>query len=121
MKRLDTSMAALILLAATATACSSPGETARQQTSMADSCIDASRIQKQEVMSNQEIRFTLAGGAVWTNRLARTCPGLKGQGGFSWDASNRICSGLQTIYVLESGTPCQLGEFTRVTAPDTAS
>lgn len=118
MKRLQISIAALILISLSA--CSSPGEPAQQKTSIADSCIDASRIQKQEVISNQEIRFTLAGGEVWTNRLARTCPGLKGQGGFSWDASNRICSGLQTIYVLDSGIPCQLGEFTRATASGSA-
>lgn len=117
MKQLHTSMAALILISVSA--CTSPADPAQQQTSMADSCIDASRIQKQEVISNQEIRFTLAGGEVWTNRLARTCPGLKSQGGFSWDASNRICSGLQTIYVLASGIPCQLGEFTRAAAADT--
>lgn len=110
MKHLRTSIAALALISTSA--CTSPGEPAKQ-TSIADSCIEASRIQKQEVISNQEIRFTLAGGEVWTNRLTRACPGLKSQGGFSWDASNRICSGLQTIYVLDSGIPCQLGEFTR--------
>jgi hypothetical protein len=110
MKRSQISIAAMSLIMLTA--CTSPGEPAQQKTSIAGSCIDASRIQKQEVISNQEIRFTLAGGEVWTNRLARICPGLKGQGGFSWDASNRICSGLQAIYVLDSGIPCQLGEFT---------
>jgi hypothetical protein len=114
MNHLRTSMAALTLIAAAA--CTSPAEPAQQQTSIADSCIQASRIQKQEVISNQEIQFTLAGGEVWTNRLTRACPGLKAQGGFSWDASNRICSDLQTIYVLDSGIPCQLGEFTRVSA-----
>jgi hypothetical protein len=117
MKRLHTSIAALILISAAA--CTSPGEPAQQQKNMAHSCIDASRIREQEVVSNQEIRFTLAGGEVWTNRLARACPGLKAQGGFSWDASNPVCSGLQTIYVLDSGIPCQLGEFTRAKATET--
>ncbi len=119
MKRLQISIAALLITAASA--CTSPAEPVQQQTSISDSCIQASRIQKQEVISNQEIQFTLAGGEVWTNRLARACPGLKAQGGFSWDASNRICSGLQTIYVLDSGIPCQLGEFTRGPAPAAAS
>lgn len=114
MKQLHISIAALLITGASA--CTSPAEPAHQQKSMSDSCIQASRIQKQEVISNQEIQFTLAGGEVWTNRLTRACPGLKAQGGFSWDASNRICSGLQTIHVLDSGIPCQLGEFTRVSA-----
>jgi hypothetical protein len=111
MNRLHISIAALVITVASA--CTSPAAPAQRQTSIADSCIQASRIQKQEVISNQEIQFTLAGGEVWTNRLTRACPGLKAQGGFSWDASNRICSGLQTIYLLDSGIPCQLGEFTR--------
>ncbi|MEY4782912.1 MAG: hypothetical protein RIR41_847 [Pseudomonadota bacterium] len=119
MNRLHISIAALLITGASA--CTLPAEPAQQQKSIAGSCIQASRIQKQEVISNQEIQFTLAGGEVWNNRLTRACPGLKAQGGFSWDASNRICSGLQTIYVLDSGIPCQLGEFTRAAAPGAAS
>jgi len=111
MKRLYASIAALILV--TGSACTSPGEPA-QQTSMNESCIDGSRVREHKVISNQEIQFTLAGGEVWTNRLARTCPGLKANGSFGWDVSNSICSGLQTIHLLESGIPCQLGEFTRI-------
>lgn len=117
MKRLLGSTAALIMLGASA--CTSPGESVQQQTNMASSCIDGSRVREHKAISNQEIQFTLAGGEVWSNKLPRACPGLRPQGGFSWDISNAICSGLQTIYVLESGIPCQLGEFTRITAANT--
>ena len=112
MTRLPSCLTALFLIASSA--CTSPGEPV-QQASIREACIDGSRVREHAVISNQEIQFTLAGGEVWTNRLARACPGLKAQGGFSWDTSNSICSGLQTIYVLESGIPCQLGEFSRVT------
>lgn len=93
--------------------CTSPGDTT-QQTSMQDSCISAARIRNQEIVSNQEIKFTLAGGEVWLNRLPRACPGLKSIGGFAWDASNSICANKQIIYV--EGMPCLLGDFTRVAA-----
>ena len=112
MKRLHACLAALI--AVSVSACTSPVEPA-QRSNMSNSCIDGSRIREHKAISNQEIQFTLAGGEVWSNRLPRACPGLRAQGGFSWDVSHTICSGLQTIYVLESGIPCQLGEFSRVT------
>jgi hypothetical protein len=112
-------LAAIALLSAAA--CTSPGAPASQQASAnTKNCIEPARIRQQEVISNDEIRFTLAGGEVWSSKLPRTCPGLKTQGGFSWDVSTTICGGIQSIYVLESGTPCQLGEFTRVSTPTTA-
>jgi hypothetical protein len=49
------------------------------------------------------------------NRLPRTCFSLKRQGGFTWAVTGTlVCSNEQTIYVREDGTPCQLGEFTRL-------
>jgi len=116
MRRLHTGPASFILLAAAA--CTSPGQPA-QQADLGSACIEGARIRSHDVVSNEEIRFTLAGGEVLSNKLPRACPGLKAQGGFSWDISNRVCPGLQTIFVLESGIPCQLGEFTRVTTADT--
>jgi len=105
------SLAALILPGAAS--CSTPIDPV-QQASATQTCINPARVREHEVISNDEIRFTLAGGEVWTNRLPRSCPGLKVQGGFTWDVSTSACSGTQIIYVNESGTPCQLGEFTRV-------
>jgi hypothetical protein len=99
-------------------ACTSPAastETTAKPVSIQNSCINPTRIREQKVVSDQEIQFTLAGGEVWTNRLTRACSGLKSQGGFSWDVSGTlVCSNTQTIYVLDWGTPCQLGEFTHM-------
>lgn len=109
-----------LALASALAACTSPAastETAAKRVSMQDACINPARIQEQKVVSDEEIQFTLAGGEVWTNRLARSCPGLKSQGGFSWDAGSLVCSNRQTIFVLDRDTPCQLGEFTRAPAP----
>lgn len=104
-------IAAIVLLCGAG--CTSPGGTA-EQTSMQDSCISAARIRNQEIVSNQEIRFTLAGGEVWVNHLPRSCPGLKSIGGFAWDVSNSVCANKQIIYV--EGIPCLLGAFTRAPA-----
>lgn len=98
--------------------CASPGD-GGEQTSMQDSCISVARIRNQEIVSNQEIKFTMAGGDVWLNRLPRSCPGLKSVGGFTWDVSSAVCSNKQIIYV--DGIPCQLGVFTRVAMGDAES
>ncbi len=111
---------AAMALASTLSACTSPApstKTAAKPVSMQNSCIDPARIREQKVVSDEEIQFTLAGGEVWTNRLTRSCPGLKSQGGFSWDVGSLACSNRQTIFVLDRDTPCQLGEFTRSSAP----
>jgi hypothetical protein len=111
---------AAMALAGALSACTTPAastETAVKPVSMQDSCINPTRIQEQKVVSNDEIQFTLAGGEVWSNRLVRSCPGLKSQGGFSWEVTGTmVCSNRQSIFVLDVGTPCQLGEFTRLPA-----
>lgn len=111
-----TLLAATALLAA---ACSTPTAPATQQVgATTKNCIEPSRVRSHDVISNDEIHFTLAGGEVWSSKLPRTCPGLKAQGGFSWDVSNTSCAGTQIIYVNESGIPCTLGEFTRVSTSE---
>jgi hypothetical protein len=103
--------AALVLAACT----SDDPEAVRSMASIQNSCINPTQITKQEIVSDQEIRFELNNGQVWMNRLPRTCFSLKSQGGFTWDVRGTlVCSHEQTIYVREDGTPCQLGEFTRV-------
>ncbi len=111
---------AAMAMASLLSACTSPAAstvTAAKPASIQNSCINPTRIREQKVVSDQEIQFTLAGGEVWSNRLTRSCSGLKSQGGFSWDVSGTlVCSNTQTIYVLDWGTPCQLGEFSKVPA-----
>ncbi len=111
--------AAIILLAGAG--CASPAQDG-QAVAQADRCINPTRIQKQEIISDQEIRFTLTGNEVWVNKLPRQCSGLKFQGGFTWEIRGMtVCSGEQIIYVQETGTPCQLGDFSRVAAATSAS
>jgi len=107
-------MAAIVLLGGAGCA----SQTAQGDTrAQADRCINPTRIQKQEIVSDQEIRFTLANGEVWVNTLPRKCPNLKFQGGFTWEVRGmQVCSNEQIIHVREDGTPCQLGEFARLSA-----
>lgn len=94
--------------------CSTPAE---PTASLQDSCINPTRIKEQKILSDQEIQFTLNDGEVWLNQLPRNCPGLKFQGGFSWEVHGmQVCSNQQTIYVKDYGTSCLLGAFTRVSA-----
>ena len=108
------------LLAACTSADTTAGASAASQTaSIENSCINPTEIARQEVVSDQEIRFDLRNGETWVNRLPRTCPGLKFQQGFSWEVRGTlVCSNQQMITVKEDGTPCMLGEFAKVpTAP----
>lgn len=110
-----TAIAALMLLGGGG--CASQTAQDGMATAQADRCINPTHIKKQEIVSDQEIRFTLNNDEVWVNTLPRKCPNLKFQGGFSWEVRGmQVCSNEQTIYVREDGTPCQLGAFTRVPA-----
>lgn len=102
-------------IAAIAAGCAAPGAPAAEQASLTDSCINPTRIQKQDILNDQEIQFTMSNGEVWLNRLQRTCPGLKFEGGFTWDVRGvTVCSNEQIIRVLNTGSTCMLGVFTRV-------
>jgi len=82
-----------------------------------NACINPTQIQKQEIVSDQEIRFVMNNGDVWTNRLKRECQGLKFEGGFTWDVrGTRVCANEQIITVLNAGNTCSLGEFTKSAA-----
>ncbi len=109
-----------IALAGGLSACTSPADPTgapAKPASIQDSCINPTQIQKQKIVSDQEIQFTLAGGEVWVNKLPRSCPGLKFEQGFSWKITGGlVCSNQQTITVNNTGTFCQLGEFSRVPA-----
>lgn len=103
---------------ASAAGCASPD--AASTVSIAESCIDPSRIRKQVVVSDEEIKFELAGGDVWVNKLARKCTGLKFEGGFAWEVrGGSVCSNQQVITVLNSGNTCLLGAFSKVPAAAT--
>jgi hypothetical protein len=108
---------AAIGVALGAASCASPATTDTAATAQADRCINPTRIQKQEIVSDREIRFVLDNGDVWVNTLKRECHGLKFEGGFSWDVrGTQVCSDEQIITVLNTGMTCMLGAFTKAPA-----
>jgi hypothetical protein len=110
---------AIALAAAALSACSSGGAEATADASSV--CINPTQIESQTIVSDQEIRFEMQNGDVWANRLPRLCPGLKLQGGFSWEVvGTLVCSNEQIITVQNEGTRCALGAFERA-APAQAS
>jgi hypothetical protein len=110
--------ATVLILAACTSADTTAGAPANAtRAGVEDSCINPTEITRQEIVSDQEIRFELRNGEVWVNRLPRVCPGLKFQQGFAWDVRGTlVCSNEQRITVKDEGTPCMLGEFARLPA-----
>ena len=101
-------------------ACSSsaPADAPAGASSISNACIRPTDIAKQDIISDQEIRFTLRNGEIWSNKLQHACSGLKFEQGFSWEVTgNLVCSNMQTIHVQNAGTPCQLGAFTKLPEP----
>jgi hypothetical protein len=77
-------------------------------------CLNVRDIRSRRAISNDEIRFEMSNGEIWINRLKRSCPNLRFENAFAWDVSGGfVCSNQQTIYVLNHGNHCQLGEFRR--------
>jgi hypothetical protein len=108
---------AAIGMALGAASCASPTATETAATAQAERCINPTRIQKQEIVSDREIRFVMDTGDVWVNTLKRECHGLKSEGGFSWDVrGTQVCSDEQIITVLNAGTTCLLGAFSKAPA-----
>ncbi|MFT3726124.1 MAG: hypothetical protein QM773_21365 [Hyphomonadaceae bacterium] len=113
-----TLLGALAFLGIAACNSSAPANAPSGTTSIANSCIRPTDIEKQDIVSDREIQFTLRNGEIWSNKLQHACSGLKFEQGFSWEVSgNFVCSNMQTIRVQHSGTPCQLGEFTKLPEP----
>ena len=110
--------AAIIVLSAGLAACTSSEPVAggtTQAAGISNSCIRPTDITRQDIVSDEEIRFEMRNGDVWVNKLPRKCPSLKFQGGFTWDVRGMmVCSNEQTIYVRDDGTPCQLGAFSKL-------
>jgi hypothetical protein len=108
---------AVIGIALGAASCASPAATDTAAKAQSERCINPTRIQKQEIVSDREIRFVMDTGDVWVNTLKRECHGLKFEGGFSWDVrGTQVCSDEQIITVLNAGTTCLLGDFTKAPA-----
>ena len=104
-----------IALAIAVSACTSPPTTTSSATaSAAKACINTQQIKKQSVLTDQDIQFEMNNGDVWVNHLPNKCSGLKMQGGFAWTLHNATaCSNQEIIHVLNDGTTCAIGEFTK--------
>lgn len=101
-------------LVAACSASAPGGGASGKRASIQNSCINPIEIQKQQIVSDQEIRFTMRNGDVMVNRLSTACYGLKSEGGFTWSLRGvSACSNQERITVQRIGTPCLLGEFTR--------
>jgi FlaG/FlaF family flagellin (archaellin) len=116
-------IAIAIGLVAWLAACTSPAPSTVASATPAramNTCIQTSLIKKQKILSDQDIRFEMSNGEVWMNHLDHRCPGLKSEQSFGWEVHGMsVCSNQQTIHLLEAGTSCQLGEFTRQPPPAT--
>ncbi len=76
-------------------------------------CILGTSVVGTTVVDNKTVLFRMNDGTVWRNTLKKECPHLGFERGFSQVIrGNMICANMQVITVLQSGTPCQLGDFT---------
>jgi hypothetical protein len=84
-------------------------------------CIDTLRIDRTRVPDARTILFYMDDGTIWKNTLPAYCPGLRSHGFiYSPTPPHRLCSNLETIRVVEVGSVCRLGAFTRYTRPKPA-
>jgi hypothetical protein len=81
-------------------------------------CIRSSDIQNSQPANDEKsITFTMRNGDVWRNDLHGRCSGLRFNG-FAWVLhSDEICDNQQTLRVLQSGSICMIGKFTKVPKP----
>jgi hypothetical protein len=98
---------------ASATEDTAPAASAKKEV-----CIRMPFVDHTTVLSDSEILFYMKDRKIWKNTLPRACQGLKFERGFSQVLhGDTICSNLHVIRVLNTGTPCSLGEFTPYTPP----
>lgn len=83
-------------------------------------CLNAGDIDHLSYPDDQTILFHMKGGKVriWKNDLPRACQGLKFESAVAYEIrGGTICGNMQTFYVLNRWTPCNLGPFTPYTPP----
>ena len=81
-------------------------------------CIFAHEIDHTRIVDKNTILFYMVGGKIWKNALTVPCLALTSQDGFAYEPKvDRLCSNLEHIHVLRSGSVCLLGEFTPYTPP----
>jgi hypothetical protein len=75
-------------------------------------CLWTNRIDHTSVKDARTIIFYMKNGKAWKNTLWSRCPGLLFSGFAYVTRDGRICSNMQSIYVLKTGGVCVLGNFT---------
>ena len=81
-------------------------------------CISLPRIDRTEILDNQNILFFMKGGKIYQNRLPHKCPGLARRDTFMYRTSlSQLCN-VDIITVLDDigfgfspGASCGLGQF----------
>jgi hypothetical protein len=81
-------------------------------------CIKADEVDHTKVLNDRQVLFYMRGRQIWLNTLKSRCSTLPIQEGFSMPSNySEFCANAQTIRVLFTGQPCQLGEFTPYQKP----
>ncbi len=85
-------------------------------------CLASYNIDHTDIPDDHTIIFTMRDHTVWKNTLPFECTGLKlDSRGYTYEptdpGSDTICSNLVTIHLNTTHNVCQLGAFTRISAP----
>ena len=83
-----------------------------------DRCVPLTRIDRTEVLDEQNVLFYMRGGGIFRNWLPRRCPGLNDRDAFSYRTTlGKLCDS-DTITVIDpmgmgsiQGASCRLGGF----------
>ena len=75
-------------------------------------CLTTYQIDRTKIVDDSTIIFYMHNGKAWVNTLPYKCSGLKNANGFSYSTqTDSLCSGLEMIKLVDSGTTCGLGNF----------
>lgn len=97
-------------------------ETEEDGTSVAQPCINHSRLRRTKVLGDRNIVFVTRDGSIYNNELPRQCPSLTRSSLLNYAVTNgRMCSGDSFQVLWQVGTNyqptfiCQLGMFAPIT------
>ncbi|MDZ7642857.1 MAG: DUF6491 family protein [Woeseiaceae bacterium] len=90
-----------------------------------ESCILLQRIDRTEILDNQNILFYMRGGDIYLNRLRNRCPGLRRNEPIMYNTTSSQLCDLDRISVLYNrggglspGASCRLGRFLPISEED---
>jgi hypothetical protein len=81
-------------------------------------CVDLMRIDRVDIVDDQNLLFYMKDGTIYHNRMTHACPGLRREGTFMYSVPMRRLCNVDLITVLENhgfgfarGASCGLGDF----------